>query len=85
MKVNDKTMTDAIEVIYSADRRRRVVILRGPDNHHTYREEASRSGPDGGERWVPLWNSPSYYDSLEAAKREVVHNVSWLASERSVD
>ncbi len=75
-------MSEPIEFIYSADRRRRVVILSQPAGGYTYREEYHYHS-DAAEGWASLGGRASYYDSLETARREVVFNVPWLASERT--
>ena len=73
-------MDHAEEFIYSADRRRRVVILRQSSGVYTYREERFYQSEDA-EGWAALWSRPSHCDSLETARREVVFAVPWLTSE----
>ena len=73
-------MDHAEAFIYSADRRKRVVILRKSSGGYTYREEHHYQS-EGAEGWSALWSRPSHYDSLETARREVVFAVLWLTSE----
>ena len=75
-------MSEAVEFIYSADRQRRVVILRQSAGHYSYREERHYHS-EAAESWASLGGRASHYDSLETAKREVVFNVPWLATERT--
>ncbi len=75
-------MTDEpVEIIYAADRRRRVVVFRRPSGSYGYREERYYKNDLAGiEDWASLGGRSSYYDDLETAKREVVENVTWLAT-----
>jgi hypothetical protein len=74
-------MTDEpVEIIYAADRMRRVVIFRRPSGSYGYREERYyKNDLSSIERWGSLGGHPCYYEDLETAKREVVENVTWLA------
>ena len=74
----DENMIEPIELIYSEDRKRRVVIFRHSSNSYTYKEERHFKN-EAAEGWAPLYTSPSFYDSLETARREIRHNVPWLA------
>ena len=77
-------MLKIVETIYSADRKRRVNIVRRPDDSYGYIEEYYFNNElaeiDG---WASLGETPSSYDSIETARREVPFNVAWLASSRS--
>jgi len=71
-------MIEPVEFIYSPDRKRRVVIFRHPSGSYSYREERYFKN-ETAEGWAPLYSPPSFYDSLETARREIRHNVPWLA------
>ena len=77
-------MTDEpVEIIYAADRRRRVVVFRRPSGSYGYREERQyKNNLAGVEGWASLGGRSCYYEDLETAKREVVGNVTWLARRR---
>ena len=77
-------MTDEpVEIIYAADRRRRVVIFRRPSGSYGYREERYyKNDLSGVQDWASLGGRSCYYEDLETAKREVVENVSWLAARK---
>jgi hypothetical protein len=74
-------MTDeTVEIIYAADRRRRVVIFRRPSGSYGYREERHyKNDLAGVENWASLGGRSSHYEELKTAKREVIENVPWLA------
>ena len=74
-------MTDEpVQIIYAADRSRRVVIFRRPSGSYGYREERYyKNDLAGAEGWAALAGRSSHYEDLETAKREVVENVPWLA------
>ena len=72
---------EPVEIIYAADRRRRVVIFRRPSGSYGYREERHyKNDLAGTEGWASLGGRSSHYEDLETAKREVVENVTWLAT-----
>ena len=75
-------MTDEpVEIIYAADRRRRVVIFRRPSGSYGYREERYyKNDLAGVEDWASVGGRSYYYEDLETAKREVAENVTWLAT-----
>lgn len=78
-------MTDEpVEIIYSGDRMRRVVIFRRPSGTFGYREERHyKDDLARTEGWASLGGRASCYEDLETAKREVVENVLWLAKQKS--
>jgi hypothetical protein len=75
-------MTDEpVEIIYAADRRRRVVIFRRASGSYGYREERYyKNDLAGTEGWASLGGRSCHYEDLATAKREVVENVTWLAT-----
>jgi hypothetical protein len=77
-------MTDEpVEIIYAPDRMRRIVIFRLPSGSYGYREERYyKNDVAGTERWGSLGGRSCHYQDLETAKREVVENVTWLASSK---
>ncbi len=77
-------MTDeSVEISYAADRKRRIVIFRRPSGSYGYREERYyKNALAGTEGWASLGGRSCYYEDLETAKREVVENVTWLATHR---
>lgn len=69
-----------VEIIYAADRKRRVVIFRRPSGSYGYREDRQyKNDLASTEGWASLGGRSSHYEDLETAKREVVENVTWLA------
>ena len=74
-------MTDeSLELIYAANRLRRVVIFRRPCGSYGYREERYyKNDLAGTECWASLVGRSSHYEDLETAKREVIENIPWLA------
>ena len=77
-------MVEPVEFIYSRDRERRVVILRHPSGSYGYKEELHFKN-ETAEGWAPLYSPPSFYDSLETARREIRHNVPWLVEPHTGD
>jgi hypothetical protein len=73
-------MIEPIEIIHSHDRKRRIVIFRHPSNTYSYKEERHFKN-EAAEGWAALYSPPSFYDTLETAKRELRHNVPWLAEQ----
>jgi hypothetical protein len=80
-------MTDEpVEIIYAADRKRRVVIFRRPaGSYGSWEERRYKNDLAGTEGWATLGGRSCYYEDLETAKREVVENVTWLATPRAAD
>lgn len=74
-------MTDEqVEIIYSEDRKRRVVIFRRPSGTYGYREERHYKNELADvEGWASLGGRACHYEDLPTAMREVVENVAWLA------
>jgi len=71
-------MVEPIELIYSEDRKRRIVIFRHSSDSYAYKAERYFKN-EAAKGWAPLYTSPSFYDSLETARREIRYNVPWLA------
>ena len=70
-----------MEIIYAADGKRRAVIFRRPSGSYGYREERHyKNELAGTEDWASLGGRSSHYQDLEMAKREVVENVTGLAT-----
>lgn len=77
-------MEEPAEIMYSDDRKRRVVIFRRSDGTYGYREERHyKNDLADTEGWASLSGRTCYYDKLETAKREVTENVSWLVNRRN--
>jgi hypothetical protein len=77
-------MSDAIETVYSMDRKRRLVIFRRPDGLFAYREEYHYVNDyDKGnvfEGWAKFPPGKSYFDNIETARREAVSRAPWPVS-----
>jgi hypothetical protein len=80
------TMSDAIELIYSTDGSRRIVLFRRADGTFGFREEYHYKNDfdtdNVFEGWASLPPHASFYDSLETARREAIYDVSWQANHK---
>jgi len=75
-------VNEIVETIYSKDRKRRVNIIRRPDESYSHIEEYYFNNELAHiEGWASLGSNPTQYDSVETARREVPFNVPWLASQ----
>jgi hypothetical protein len=76
-----RRMSDALETIYSSDRKRRIVIYKRDDGLFAYREEYHWINDYDKDRpfegWAKLPPGRSYFASLDVARREVIARVGW--------
>lgn len=79
-------MDEDLEIIADSGGTRRVVIYRRPSGALGYREEKYyKNELAGEERWVVIWRGASFYEDLEAAKKELPSEISWLHGKSTED
>lgn len=74
--------TNAVQEIYSQDKKHRVVILERADGTFFYEEEHF-SKQETELCWIPKKRQTiGFYETYETALREAIANIGWLRDQR---